>query len=439
MERKHSFLGICATTLFSISLATAATDWPQWRGPNLNGSSPAKNLPASWSDTSNVLWKVELPGWSGSTPIIHGKHVFVSSPDQQKNLVLLAFDRENGKELWRQTVAPGDRATDRGNNMTSPSPVTDGERVIVLYGTGDIAAFDFSGKQLWKESIARKYGKFSHMWLYGASPLLFDGKLYVQVLQRDDPKHYAHAVDDKATRESFLLCLDPKTGKELWRHVRPTDAIVESQESYATPVPFKTAKGTEIVVVGGDYATGHDPASGKELWRSGKLNSKKNPYFRIITSPVSWNGFVYASAPKREPLHAIREGGQGNVTDSHIAWSFTENPPDVCTPLVYQDRLYVLDGDKKVMTCLNPKTGEKIWQGELGVREVFKSSPTGADGKIYCISERGTAVVLEAGEQFKILATIPVGQEPVRSSMPATDGQLFIRTGTHLWCIGYKK
>lgn len=154
---------------------------------------------------------------------------------------------------------------------------------------------------------------------------------------------------------------------------------------------------------------------------------------RTVPSPVAGAGMIFACAPKKEPVFAIKSGGKGTVTP---AWKFEEFPSDCVTPLFYQEKLFVLDGDKQMMTCLEPKTGKKIWQGNLGVREIFRSSPTGADGKIYCLSERGTVVVLDAGKEFKILSTIRMGEEPIRSSIAVADGNLFIRTAENLYCVG---
>ncbi len=147
---------------------------------------------------------------------------------------------------------------------------------------------------------------------------------------------------------------------------------------------------------------------------------------------------IYACASKREVMLAIKAGGKGMVPDSQVAWKFTEFSPDVCTPLYYQDKLFVLDGDKQVMTCMDPRTGEKKWQDKLGVREIFSASPTGADGRIYCFSEEGTIVVLSAGNEFKILSTVNVGEGPSMSTIVAAQGQLFVRTSKNLYCFGNK-
>jgi outer membrane protein assembly factor BamB len=424
---------IALTVLGAASLR--AENWAQWRGPFLNGSTTETNLPSTWSKTENVKWTTPLPGWSGATPIVWGDSVFVSSPDADRNLNLLCIDRKDGKVRWQKKLAEGDMEKGR-NNMASPSPVTDGKTVYQMFGTGSLSALDFAGNVLWQRDFTKDFGKLSVNWFYGSSPLLYRDRLYVQILQRDPPSDYPHAIDGKSKRESFILCIDPKTGKDIWRHVRPTDAQKESQESYATPIPFEGKNGTQLIIVGGDYVTGHDLSDGHELWRCAGLNPKRGEWMRLVPSPVIAGNVVIACGPKKEALIAVRPDGKGLVTDTHTAWKTQETTPDTVTPLFYQGKLYVLDGDRKTMTCFKPDTGEKIWQGDMGVKEIFRASSTGADGKIYCISERATAVVLDAGSEFKVLATIPMGDEPVRSSIAVSQGNLFIRGAKNLYCIG---
>lgn len=420
--------------LLALFAATVqAANWPNWRGPEYNGSTDEKNLPTTWSSTENVAWKAPLPGPSGSTPIVWNDHIFVHSPDENKNLVLIALNREDGSVRWTKLIGIGDRTVGR-NNMASPSPVTDGKIVVSLFGTGDLAAFDFDGKELWKKSLAEEFGKFAIMWIYGSSPLLHDGKLYIQVLQTTPvPESYTHAQDEKKDRESFLLCLDPQNGKEIFRHIRPSNAKKESLEAYTTPIPFES----QILIVGGDYATGHDKSNGKEIWRVGGLNPRKDPWWRIVPTPVVAGNHIFAAGPKRDPLYAIKKGGAGDITATHVTWSNREYHTDWSTPLYYNGKLYVLDGSTKQLTCLHPDTGEKIWQGKIPDPGVIWSSPTGADGKIYNISESGTVYINDA-QEFKTLATIPMGEAPVRSTIVAAQGQLFIRTAENLYCIGKK-
>ncbi len=430
--KQKQWLAVALAIIGGAVSPVPAANWPQWRGPFLNGSSPEANLPVAWSKTNQLAWAAPLPGKSGATPIVWDDTIFLPSPDPDKNLLLFCLDRGTGQVRWQKKVAQGDRVVGK-NNLASPSAVTDGQKVICLFGTGDLAAFDFAGGALWSRNLCREYGQFANMWQYGASPLLHAGRLYIQVLQRDPPT-YGHARDDRPSRESFLLCVDPATGKDLWRQVRKTDAREESMEAYTTPLPVRVGERTEIVVVGANYVTGHDAEKGDERWRCGGLNRRQNLYWRIITSPVAGPGLVYAVGPKRDPLLAIKVGGSGLVTDTQVAWTVNEFTPDVCTPLLYRERLLVLDGDRQVLTSLNPATGEKQWQGNLGVRETFSASPTGADGKIYCVSEKGTVVVLEAGPEFKILATFSLGEGPVMSSIVAAQGCLFLRTAENLYC-----
>lgn len=420
---------------FVAAVCVHAENWPQWRGPFFNGSTTEKNLPAQWSKAENVAWVAPLPGRSGATPVVWENAVFVSSPDTNGDLRLLCLERKTGQVRWQQVVATGNR--EKGHsNMASPSPLTDGKKVVILFATGDLAAFDFSGNQLWTRDLAREYGRFANMWIYGSSPMLYRGKLYVQVLQRNPcPPDYSHAQDAKAERESYLLCLDPDSGQTLWRHIRQTDASGEAQEAYSTPIPYEGRNGAEIILVGADYTTAHRPDTGAELWRCGGLNVSKEPYWRIVPSPVAAGGLIVACGPKRDPVLAIKDGGKGLVTDQAIVWKFKESPSDCATPLFYQDKLFVLDGDRQTMVCLEPRSGEKKWQGHLGVREIFRASPTGADGKIYCLGEGGTVVVLEAGDEFKILATLRMGEAPAYSSIAIAQGQLFIRTAKNLYCI----
>jgi outer membrane protein assembly factor BamB len=423
------------TMMVLAGINAQAENWPHWRGPNFNGSATETNLPSHWTKTENVAWVAPLPGYSGATPAVWGDSVFVSSPDSENNLTLVCLDRKTGQSRWLRKVAEGNFEKGR-NNSASPSPVTDGTLVFIMFATGDLAAFDFSGKEIWHRNLATEYGRFAIMWIYGSSPTLYRGKLYVQVLQHGKvPPEYSHARDGKADRDSYLLCLDPATGKNVWRHVRPTDAFSEAQEAYTTPIPVQNGNSAEIVVVGANYVTAHALQDGGELWRCAGLNDKKEAFWRIVPSPVATDGLIFACGPKRDPVLAIKDGGHGTVTDSHLAWRFKEFPSDCTTPLVYNQRLFILDGDKQIMTCLQPQTGQKVWQGSLGVREIFRASPTGADAKIYCIGEAGTAVVLDAGDEFKVLASIPMGEAPVRSTIAAAQGQLFIRTARNLYCI----
>jgi len=424
--------------LLALSVSAKADNWPQWRGPAFNGTSPEKNLPGEITAQS-IKWQTPLPGFSGATPTVWGDSVFVTSPDPNKDLILFCVDRKDGKVRWQKTVASGDVSKGRGN-MASPSPVTDGKAVYALFGTGDLAAYDFAGKELWKRNLGADYGKFAIMWIYGSSPLLFDGKLYVQVLQRTPaPEDYPGMAGAAGDRESYLLALEPATGKTLWKHVRPTDARMESMESYASPVPHLAGGKPQLLLVGGDVLSGHDPATGAELWRGGGINRKRGEWMRVVPSPLSAGDVAIACGPKQEPAVAFRTDLKGDISDKGVAWTYDEKQtPDVCTPAYYNGKVYMLNGDKQVLTCLDPKTGAKIWQGNLGHRDTVRSSPTVADGKVYTISEKGILVICDAnGMEFNALSTYEFpSADPTRSSIAVSDGQLFVRTATALYCLG---
>ena len=428
-----------AAALILTASSSHAADWAQWRGPAFNGTSPEKNLPAAWT-AADIKWTTPLPGFSGATPAISGDTIFVTSPDAAKNLLLFCLDRKDGKVRWqKELVTAGNIDKGRGN-MCSPSPATDGKAVYTLFGTGHLAALDFAGNILWQRDLGADYGKFAIMWTYGSSPLLYAGKLYIQVLQRTPaPADYPGMAGKEGDRESYLLALDPATGKTLWKQVRPTGARMESMESYASPIPHEVGGKAQLLLVGGDCLSGHDPETGAELWRGNGLNPKGGEWMRVVPSPVSAGDIAVACGPKKEPMLAFHTNGHGDVTTSALAWKFDEKKtPDVCTPAYSGGKLYVLDGDSQTLTCLDPKSGDKVWQGSLGHRDTIRSSPTIADGKIYTISETGKVVVGDlAGPEFKILSTFEFEKaEPTRSCPVVASGNLYFRLADRLVCIG---
>lgn len=421
-----------------------AENWPQWRGPTFDGSSTEKALPVAFSKTENVAWKAPMPGPSGSTPVIFGDHVFVNSIDaQKKSRVALCLDRKTGAVKWQQDMGPGITQDDR-SNFSSPSPVTDGELVYFYYGNGDLVCFEVGGRKVWSRNIQKDYGAFAYQWTYSASPTLANGKLYIQVLQRNVPVN-GRGGDNNP---SYLLALEPKTGKELWKHVRPSDAVAESLEAFSTPIPFTHNGRKEIIVLGGDCITGHHADTGAELWRWGTWNAQKIGHWRLVPSPVAGAGVVLACGPKGAPVTAVKLGGQGKLPDSSIAWQSTtrEVTSDVPTPLFYQGKFFVLNGGKRSLLCVEPADGKVLWSGDLapaaGARSVFEASPTAADGKIYVMDHRGNVFVVSAApDGFKLLHTTSMGDEgdnSLRSSIAISQGQLFIRTGKSLYCVGKK-
>jgi outer membrane protein assembly factor BamB len=414
-------------------MATAATlsaeNWPQWRGPAKNGVSTERGLPLKWSTTENIAWKLAMPGRSGSTPIIWGETIFlnIGTADRSGDLELWALDRADGRIRWKKHIAGGNHV-ERKQNMSSPSPVTDGQTVWVMTGVGILKAFDFGGKELWMRDIQKGYGRFGLNWGYASSPLLYGGDLFVQVLhgmKTDDP--------------SYLLRIEGKSGKTLWRTERPTRAIEESPDSYTTPAALAVSKapnGVEIVVTGGDVVTGHDPASGKELWRMDGLNPTNNPANRIIASPVAVGDIVIAPTRER-PMLAIKGGGRGDVTRTHRLWSF-DNGPDVPTPVSDAKLLYTI-ADRGVAYALELATGKVVYGPQRLRPDSYSASPVLADERIYVTSENeGLTSVYRAGPKFELLAENPL-DDYCLSSPAISEGQIFIRTTGHLWAIGPRK
>lgn len=404
---------------FSFCLWAQAENWPQWRGPNLDGTSGEKNLPVSWSKTENVEWRLELPMRSGSTPIIWGERIFLNVADGD-NLELWCLDRTKGDILWKKAVGGGNYKINK-QNMSSPSPVTDGRNVYVMAGTGILKAFDFSGKEQWSRDIQADYGKFGLNWGYGSSPLLHEGSLYVVVLhgmKTDDP--------------SYVLRLDKANGKTLARVERPTKAQVEAPDAYTTPTIAKVNGKLELIVSGGDLITGHDIETVKELWRADVLNPTNYAMNRIITSPVYRDGIVYAGS-RVKPFVAMKPGGKGDVSQSHVMWTY-QNGPDVPTPVTDGKLLYITN-DRGIVFCLDAKTGAEVWGPQRIAAAIYSSSPVLADGKIYISNEEGTTTVMKAGREFEVLA-VNKFEEYMLSSPAISDGQIFLRTEKALYCIG---
>lgn len=419
-----------AGAVFVATATLFAENWPSWRGPTLNGVSSETNLPTTWSATQNISWKLPLPAYSGSTPIVWGNRVFlnVATASGSGALELWAVDRVKREVVWKRPIGTGNHI-ERKQNMSSPSPVTDGSRVWIMTGVGILKAFDFAGTELWSRDIQADYGRFGLNWGYASSPLLHDGALYVQVLhgmKTDDP--------------SYILRIDAMTGKTMWRVVRPTNAQLESPDSYTTPTVLQTAGKTEIVVTGGDAITAHDPATGHELWRATVLNPSNDRNYRIVSSPLVAGDLIIAPS-RNNPLVALRSGGVGDVSRSHVAWAF-QRGPDVPTPVSDGTYLYVVN-ETGVVYCLKLATGEVVYGPQRLPNDFYSGSPTLADGKIYVTGETtGITTVYTAGPKFQILASNSLGEvcpQFCLSTVAVSEGQLFLRTAGMLWVIGERR
>jgi hypothetical protein len=413
-------------------------NWPQWRGPNSNGTAPgAKNLPVSWTQTDNVLWRTKMPSWSAATPIIWNDTIFVTSaeegfvqlgqrgsgPNNPDKIFLIAVNRKDGSIRWRNEIDRGNQLF-RKQNSASPSPITDGKNVWIVTGNGKFGCYTMDGKEIWKRDIQADYGRFGLNHGYASTPLLYGDRLYVQVLhgmKTDDP--------------SYVFAVDKNTGKTIWKVERPTDAKHESPDNYATPQIATVEGKPQLIISGADYVTGHDLASGKELWRIGGFNPTDNPANRTIASSVVIGNNVFTTSTRGRPFIAFRAGGSGNITGKSELW--TNNlGADVPTPTTDGKYIYVLN-DIGIMNCLEATTGKPVYEGRRIENGTYSSSPLLADGKIYATNEEGTTTVVKAGPVFEVLGTNRLDNHTLASPV-AVDNQIFIRTADYLYCLQKK-
>ena len=435
MKRYLTFLLGCIL----LAQSTQAANWPQWRGPNFNGFTDESNLPERWSKTENLAWTKDLPGSSAATPVIWEDKVLVSSTDEtNQTLLAICLDRKTGTIQWSNKVAVGMRRDDR-SNFASPSPLTNGKQAIFFYGNGELVAFDMDGKKLWGFNLEKKWGEFCFQWTFSSTPLLYGDTLYIQVLQRDVPVH-GRGFKDKPN-ESYIAGLNPATGEVKWKTLRPSDARMESLEAFSTPMPYTHDGRTEILVVGGDDITGHDPETGKEIWRWGTWNPKRITHWRLVPSPIAGAGIALACAPKKDPIYAVKLGGKGKLNDDALAWVSNDQrslSSDVPTPAFAYGDFFILSDVRGALSRVHPKTGEVKWSLELPGRSKFEASPLVADGKVYLMNFAADVVVVDASNGT-IKATIPMGERGdnmTRSMITAAHGNLFIRANNKLYCVG---
>ena len=420
--------------LFTLSVAFCATtladNWPAWRGPTGNGLSTEKNLPTEWSPTKNVAWKLELPGSAGASPVVWDKQIFLTSVNAGGDLLLMSVSTD-GKELWKQVVASGnkDARGDEGNSA-SPSPVTDGKHVWSFMGEGTLGCYTVDGKEVWKFNLQDRYGKFSIQFGMSSTPVLDDGVLYLQLI---------HGEGDPKTREACVVALDGATGAEVWKVDRPSDAEAENEHSYASPMMYQDGKTKLLLSHGADFIVAHDLKDGHEVWRCGGLNRRDDkvlpydPTLRFVASPVSAPGIIVVPSAKQHPLLAIRPNGAGDITGKADMQLWTwKRTPDVPTPVILDDLVY-LCMENGNLTVLEAMTGKEVYS-EATHRQRHRASPVVADGKLYMTARDGRITVVQTGREFKTLAVNELGED--QSSSPAiSNGTIYLRTFKHLWAI----
>lgn len=451
MKKRAMFLTVVMFALVSTGWLYATDNWPHWRGPLHNGIVDSQTVPTTWSLNRNIKWKTPLPSWSAATPIIWGDRVFVTSPSQAKaktenpeegsasqqqgqrrrragldpggsELFVYCVSKKDGSVLWKQLL-DNKNEIHRKQNDATPSPVTDGKHVWVVTGTGVVTALDMDGKIVWKKDLQQDYGPFGLNWGYASSPLLFEGALIIEVL-------HGYRTDDS----SYIISLDSRTGKVNWKQDRPTDAQRESPDAYTTPIILRHGGQSQIVISGGDYVTGHDPRTGKEIWRASGLNPLNRPNYRIVGSPIINGDIIYAPTRKK-PLLALKAGGTGDISESHLLWKYEgSGAPDVPSPICDGIYLYLVE-DRGLVTCLNAETGEVIYEAQATQEGIVSASPIIANGKMYILNEKGVTTIVATGPEFRILGTNELDGTYTLASPAVSDSQLFIRTSSHLYCI----
>jgi outer membrane protein assembly factor BamB len=411
---------LLATILFPLVLLpplAMAADWPQFRGPDGQGHSTSKNLPLTWSETENVIWKVALPGLGWSSPSVKGKQIWVTTADDEgHSLRAVALDRKSGEMLHNvevfQLENPG--SIHANNSHASPTPVVDDDRVYVHFGGHGTACVSTDGRVIWKTHAL----KYNHQHGPGGSPVVWKDLLIINC---------------DGTDVQYVVALDKRTGEIRWKQDRlhtseaRRTGKLEVPMAYCTPLLIDVNGQTQLVSLGSDAIVAHNPENGDELWWftfSGYSN---------VSRPVYGKGMLFFSSGFGAPeFYAIKAEGRGDVTETNKVWSVKAGivPLDV-SPLLVGDELYTIS-DSGIAVCYDAPSGKPHWQKRLSSK--FWASPVYADGRIYCLDEAGTTTVLAGGKEFETLATNKLDGQ-TQASPAIVDGVIFLRTDTHLYRI----
>lgn len=385
----------------------AATEWPMWRGPHGDGQSTETNVPTKWGATENVAWKVPIPGWGHSSPVVWGDRVFVTSYiEEGTRRVLLCLDRADGKVLWERTVlAAPPEGKHKLNSFASATPATDGTRVWVSFFERpriQLVCFDFDGKELWRQSP----GTFTSVHGFCSSPTLHKDLLILNCDQ-DAP--------------AYIVAYEKQTGKERWRIDRPNNT-----RSYCTPLFAELAGKTQMVLSGSKCVASYDPDTGQQNW------IVDGPTDQMVASLVQAQGvlFVTGGFPQHHML-GIDPGGTGNVTRTNIRWRDTKGVSYVPSPIAHEQWFYVVS-DGGVLTCLEAKTGKRLYSQRLGSHH--SASAVSAGGKLYFTSDAGETFVVKAGPTYDLVSKNELDEE-CYASPAISRGEIFVRTLKHLYCI----
>lgn len=382
--------------------------WPRWRGPSGQGLATGSGYPDRWSATTNVRWKTALSGDGNSSPIVWGDRVILTSAyDNGRRLSISAYRRADGVKLW-ETFAPAGRtgSAHGKNGHASATAATDGQRIYASFGARGLLAVYMSGAIVWHQDL----GAMDAYHGTAGSPLLYRDRL---ILYQDQ------------FSGGFIAAFDTRTGRRLWSTRR------ESGVGWGTPIAVRVGSHDEIIVNGQTRVQAYAPETGAELWRCDGTT------YEVIPTPVVGFGMVFCSSGRAGPTLAIRPGGRGDVTKTHLAWTNPRGSPFVPSPVLYGDHLYMVNDSSSIVTCLDAHTGKPLWQGRLGTaqREGFSASPVAVDGKVFFTNDDGETFVLRAGPVFQLLHVNTIGERTLAT--PAlVDGHWYIRTDRHLYAIG---
>jgi outer membrane protein assembly factor BamB len=424
-----STLVLCtlACGLFPIHQAVAE-DWQQWRGNDQTGVAPGNSYPTVWSETGNILWQATVPGSGGSTPVIAGKQVFLTSGVDGKNS-LHSFDLASGKPRWATAIGDDRGGKHRKGSGANPSAVTDGELTFAYFRSGDVAAVDNEGEIRWHKNLQEEFGEDTLWWDLGTSPLLTEKSVVIAVMQ---------------TGPSYLVALDKASGDVIWKTDRILDAPEEAAQSYATPLETTVNGKGIIAVMGADHLTLHALEGGKELARLGGFNPGREKFFRSIASPVISGDVIVCPYSRGATLTGVSMSallaGKGEAA---ILWNRDDIGSDVPTPAARDGRIYVCGDKTGVVTAIDAKTGKTIWELALPPsRHQFSSSPLIAGDALYVTRENAATYVIGplSSDQPKLISTNELADDQpfTVASLVPIDGSFVLRTKTKLYRIAAK-
>ena len=409
---------VVAALCLSLASVASAANWPGWRGPTSNGVAAPGAYPTKWTTSENVAWKVELPGKGASTPIVWGEQVFVTFGRDGKN-VLAAYDR-NGKPQWDVVLGAEKSGKHQKATGCNPSATTDGKHIFAYFKSGDLACVSPAGKIVWQTNLQKEFGEDTLWWDLGTSPVLTEKDVVVACMQ---------------TGPSYLAAFDKTTGKLHYKADRNLGAPEEAAQSYSTPVVVSEGGVETMYVLGADFITAHNTTDGAELWRVGGLNPTNHKYNRSIAGPVVSDGVLIAPCSRGATVTAVKLGGKGDVTKTHIAWFKEGLGADVPTPAAIGGKAYVCT-DKGRVVCLDVKTGDILSEITLEKhRSAYSASPVLAGGKVYVTREDGKTFVLDAADGLKVVGDNDLGEQIVATPV-LVDGKILLRTISSLYCIG---